>query len=338
MAHLSDNGLYTIEYGSSAWRSILNDNISKTITETKLNNGITTNINLTGDIIQTGNYNLTGDINQTGDYNLNGNLNLSGNLVVGGTTLTTRLVTAEDDIKFTDENKGVVLKDRSDGHFYRIYVDNGACDVEQITTSTSTLDVVDIFGDGSGIALYQLDGNANDTGGQYNASSDSDHPIDTCTYDGTLKFGNCFKVGSSNDSDQVLDTDIDKTAIKAFSFWCNITNINGDDFGILSFDFQRQNKDVPSITTTNGDVLLDNAFTQNETLFIVVQLKDSSVEVYQNGDLLVSKSVDSGTGFDDNRLIALDSNADYHDSLIDQVRVFNRALTASEVSDLYNES
>ena len=120
MAYLSDNGLYTIEYGSSAWRSILNDNISKTITETKLNNGITTNINLTGDISQNGNYNLTGDITQTGNYNLTGSL------------LVTNVATHKDDVQFTDSAKGVILADRSDGNNYRVYVDNGTLSVEKI--------------------------------------------------------------------------------------------------------------------------------------------------------------------------------------------------------------
>jgi len=108
MAHLSDNGLYTIEYGSSAWRSILNDDISKIITETKLNNGITTNINLTGDINQTGNYNLTGSL------------------------LVTNIATHQDDVQFTDSTKGVILADRSDGNNYRVYVDNGTLSVEQV--------------------------------------------------------------------------------------------------------------------------------------------------------------------------------------------------------------
>ena len=33
-----------------------------------------------------------------------------------------------------------------------------------------TIDKVDIFGDSSGVALYQLDGNANDTGGNYHGT------------------------------------------------------------------------------------------------------------------------------------------------------------------------
>ena len=132
MAHLSDNGLYTIEYGSSAWRSILNDNISKTITETKLNNGITTNINLTGDISQTGNYNLNGGITQTGDYNLTGDISQTGNYNLTGSLLVTNVATHKDDVQFTDSAKGVILADRSDGNNYRVYVDNGTLSVEKI--------------------------------------------------------------------------------------------------------------------------------------------------------------------------------------------------------------
>ena len=137
MAYLSDNDLYTIEYGSSAWRVILNDNISKTLTETKLNNGITTTINLTGDFNQTGNYTLSGDFNQTGNYTLSGNFNqtgnytLSGNISISGTTLTTGVVTAQNDIQFSNNSKGIILADRSDGNNYRIYTDNGALKVEK---------------------------------------------------------------------------------------------------------------------------------------------------------------------------------------------------------------
>ena len=128
MAQLSDNGLYTIEYGSSAWRTILNDNISKTLTEQKLANGINTNINQQGDFNQSnGNYTLNGDFNQTGNYTLSGNISISG------TTLTTGVVTANDDIQFTDKNKGIILKDRSVDKSYRIYVDNGNLNVEEIS-------------------------------------------------------------------------------------------------------------------------------------------------------------------------------------------------------------
>jgi len=108
MAYLSDNGLYTIEYGSSAWRSILNDNISKIITETKLNTGITTNIN------------------HTGNYNINGNIGITGSLSV------TNVATHQGDVQFADSTKGVILADRSDGNNYRVYVNNGTLSVEQV--------------------------------------------------------------------------------------------------------------------------------------------------------------------------------------------------------------
>jgi len=139
MAQLSDNGLYTIEYGSSAWRVILNDNISKTLTEQKLANGINTDINQQGNFSQTGNYTLSGDFSQSngsytlnGDFSQTGNYTLSGNISISGTTLTTGIVTANDDIQFTDKNKGIILKDRSDGNNYRIYTDNGSLKVEQV--------------------------------------------------------------------------------------------------------------------------------------------------------------------------------------------------------------
>ena len=139
MAQLSDNGLYTIEYGSSAWRVILNDNISKTLTEQKLANGINTNIKQQGDFSQTGNYTLSGDFSQTGNYTLSGafsqtgNYTLSGNISISGTTLTTGVVTASDDIQFTDKNKGIILKDRSADKSYRLYIDGGNLNVEEIS-------------------------------------------------------------------------------------------------------------------------------------------------------------------------------------------------------------
>ena len=341
MAHLSDNGLYTIEYGSSAWRSILNDNISKTITETKLNNGITTNINLTGDISQTGNYNLTGDITQTGDYNLNGNLNLSGNLVVGGTTLTTHLVTAEDDIKFTDENKGVVLKDRSDGHFYRIYVDNGACDVEQTTTPTSTLDVVDIFGDNSGVALYQLDDNTNDTGGQYDGT-----PTDI-TYD-TGKFSDGAVFNGSSSKIENTSLDISSYSAVTFSFWLSTTTTSSGS--LMGFS---GNNDM-AIQTSNGTTCrlyfrsntnytdVSNFFVNDGTWHHYAFVIDSNgTNHYKDGSSVTTTSQAlSGvtTTFDIGNVTDSGGNNSYFNGKIDQVRIFNRTLTDDEINQLYNES
>jgi len=139
MAQLSDNGLFTIEYGSSAWRVILNDNISKTLTEQKLANGINTNIKQQGDFSQTGNYTLSGDFSQSngsytlsGDFKQTGNYTLSGNISISGTTLTTGVVTAQNDIQFSDNSKGIILADRSDGNNYRLYTDSGTLKVEKV--------------------------------------------------------------------------------------------------------------------------------------------------------------------------------------------------------------
>ena len=38
------------------------------------------------------------------------------------------------------------------------------------TAKCRTIDKLDIFGDGSGVALYRLDGNANDTSGNYHGT------------------------------------------------------------------------------------------------------------------------------------------------------------------------
>ena len=113
MAILS-NGVETIETGSRTWRIICNSNF------TILNNLI--------DVVNNkANKNL--DNVENTDF-LNKGVD-SGLLKNDMSNLSNTQVT--EDIVYTDENKGLVLVDRSDtSKKYRLYVDNGNLQIEQI--------------------------------------------------------------------------------------------------------------------------------------------------------------------------------------------------------------
>ena len=364
MAQLSDNGLYTIEYGSSAWRSILNTNVAKTITETKLNNGITTDINqtgnynITGDIIQvgdinqTGNYNIIGDINQTGNYTVaKGNLVLNDNLAVNGKFSVAGCFFSNSDIYFPRENKGVVLKDRADGTRYRLYVNNGVCDVEAVPESP--LSVVDIFCNNGGVALYTLDGNTDDAGGTHNASSTD------ITYSAG-KFSDGAVFNGSSSSIYLGNVNLLNSSHYSISLWFSVNDLSSGSHNPLYY-VNIPNSPALFITFTDGalgylqywgysptyTVIENNSNLSTDTWYHLAFVHTGSeIHAYLNGVRKVTqrKGIENYTGADNEQTLGAfrstdGNNTEYWlDGALDQVRIFDRALTDDEVNTLYNES
>ena len=120
MAILS-NGLETIEIGSTTWRVIFNNNFSKIYTKTEvdtaLGNKADTATTLAG-------YNITDAYTKTETATQISNHNSD----IAAHNLNARV----NDITFTDDTKGIVLKDRTDGKSYRVYSDNGALSLEVV--------------------------------------------------------------------------------------------------------------------------------------------------------------------------------------------------------------
>ena len=207
----------------------------------------------------------------------------------------------------------------------------------------STVDLLDPFGDGSGVALYKFDGDATDTGGAFNGTASN------VTYT-TGKFGQCGVFNGSSSKVQLPQEVFQSTGAVSVSVWFNTVNKAVDGFdefmfskrnGILTFciwintegKVQVVNWDRQTLTSLlpKTDGIWHNAiFTlenNNGKLYI-----DGILEVTYNSMTIYTQSFASA-----NSIGSFDNYARYFSGSIDQVRIFNRALTATEVTALYNE-
>lgn len=205
--------------------------------------------------------------------------------------------------------------------------------------TVSTLDIVDPFLDKSGIALYKMDGNAQDAGGLYNGTPTN------VTY-GTGKFGQC---GVFNGRNTLINTGIPQSAltVSSFSVWVyplsdsNNRGIFGDHNnykGIIGFKYDNNvcqfGYGTGSAYVGAGITLVLNTWTH-----LVGIITGTGLQIYKNG--LLEKSVAGGQlSANGNILIGRAYNYfnRYWSGSIDQFRIFNRALTAEEVAIIYTET
>lgn len=115
------NGIETIEVGSTTWRVIFNSNFSKIYTKTEIDTALS---NKAAAATTIAGYNISDAYTKTeNDTNLsNHNTSATSHNLNGRTR----------DISFTDNTKGVVLADRTNGNNYRVYSDSGVLKIEQV--------------------------------------------------------------------------------------------------------------------------------------------------------------------------------------------------------------
>ena len=211
----------------------------------------------------------------------------------------------------------------------------------------STINTLDIFGDGSCIATYTLDGNANDLSGNYNGTwSGAEAYANGKFGQGALKndINEATSIGLSND---IVFND------ESFSIscWIKLFDTNNKDNGLFlgSRDYNNTlsyiwiNQWTNHIEITDNDeneYQLDYEYTTNTLIHLcIVSSKEynkvsffiDNVKIGEVSGYVASYTIDELLGcYADN----------YHkafNGLIDQVRVFNRALTEDEVKKLYVE-
>ena len=199
------------------------------------------------------------------------------------------------------------------------------------TTASTSKSVTDIFNDDSGVALYQLDGNANDTGGV------------------SGKFGSA---AIFNGSSSYIDTNYSLPASSnfSFSFWFTL-DVSGTKF------LAGQTGDSSNyfhIASANATLLEIQIGSVNYVQLSVPNMADGNWH-----HLVISRSAGSGyTAYLDNSSVGTFSNtaalssanfflgardASHSSSLrhlgkIDQVRIYSSALSSSDVTNLYNET
>ena len=199
----------------------------------------------------------------------------------------------------------------------------------------------------SNIALYQLDGNANDTTGNYNGTASN------VTY-ATGQFGNAAEFNGSSSKIVVSKNVFTNTNVFSLSLWfktdgtVSTTQFLMDTTGGANSGFQfyitnsklkffnrsgTTNSTVLTSTTSVDDSSWHNAIiTQNSSGFATMYI-DGQVEVASTNLVTVLPSHNLDLHLGGYYTSTLGLNGD-----IDQVRIFDKAISAEDVATLYAET
>jgi len=217
-----------------------------------------------------------------------------------------------------------------------------------LTQKCRTIDKLDIFNDGSCKALYRLDGNANDESGNY-------HGIETnITYGGGIYDRGAISTSGKIDCGAGSKVLIPHNSSYTTSGWMKRPNgtrmylagrmdtpsLYGE--GIF---WESDNKFYISFITGATSLIqtgttLTHLSTHSLTHVVhTVNRATGITKLYLNGiDVSIGAITVPSIGYDNNLNTLLFSNYDANNSgQLDQVRFFNRAITATEVATLYAE-
>jgi len=237
---------------------------------------------------------------------------------------------------------------------------------------TPTISVFDIFGDNSAVSLYQLDGNALDTGGAYNgilggSATFSNGKYGQCVTNNAAEDRNNTVILSSSGIPQISDGDIfslsmwikipqtstTTTVLNIFTATTGYSQANCgnrkrmitfDSRNTPSYDIQYMEQPDGGTACQSGQPIVSFGITPDNTWHNIVVVKNgTSIITYTDG---VQKNSSTGgytgkTGMN-NVTILGEGGSSFNNDVrakgnVDQVRIFNRALTATEVNTLYTE-
>jgi len=227
---------------------------------------------------------------------------------------------------------------------------------ERVVLCGGQAETVDILGDNSCIALYPLDGNANDLSGNYSGT-----PTNVSYGVGEFDLAGVFN-GTSSYVGMATNSLNSFTSYTA-SFWIYDTGTAAGGRTIISnygytaasnvekgWIIMRNGTKLRVINSTTGlssSYYSTNNIPFNQWVNIVVSNTQSEIKIYFNGAL---DSTHTTIGFLNDaswpmrpaigvyRYDTTEQRNGYFSGSIDQVRIFNKALSSSEVTTLYNET
>jgi hypothetical protein len=208
------------------------------------------------------------------------------------------------------------------------------------TDSVQAFGANDVFS--SNIALYQLDGNADDTTTNYDATSDTN-----VTYSATgAKFGQAASFNGSS-SAIVLPNNILNTNEHSISLWFNLDDTNGIQT-VLEMDFENRILFRAVSTDINlayiGSVgYFDHgiSFSANQWYHLVITFSAGNpFKIYVDGVLSYTGANSNIKAQNNDNILGASnsSGANGVDGKIDQVRIFDKAISAEDVATLYAET
>ena len=200
---------------------------------------------------------------------------------------------------------------------------------------------LDFFGDGSGIAWYKLQGNLNDESGNYNATAPADGTPAEGYTTGIVRFGtqSFAPTGSGSTSNSGSFTTTLPTTKRTESFWVYQTGRHTDDVLVLSLDVEREAYNGVYLYDALGNVAtgIPNMSTGTWHHLVTSYNGSNQTKVYIDGSLGGTKTRNGGTLTRIN-LASFSQGQDAPRTKIVNVRVFNREISAAEVTALYQEA
>jgi hypothetical protein len=222
---------------------------------------------------------------------------------------------------------------------------------EELCICDGTVDTLDILGDGSCIATYQLDGNANDLSGNYSGT-----PTDVSYGVGEFDLAGVF-----NGTSSFIDTNAKIPASLDFSvsFWMKSSDTSSGNYYIfgtkgsyltngwfisnnLGYIIYGEGNGVDNATSQTSPSIVANG---NWNHVVVTRAAGGTVNMYVNNSRVITDG-SVGTYFMTSSTWAYDTHIGryaassilFYDGELDQVRIFNKAVSAGEVTTLYNET
>jgi len=195
-------------------------------------------------------------------------------------------------------------------------------------------------------ALYQFQANTNDTCGNYSGT-----PTNISYVDG--KFGLAASFNGTSSTINFGDSYIFSPSVNplSFSLWIKTTNntryifskgsAGAYEYGLLNNASGQMELVAYNLSASSSVVITTSSAYNDGNWHHIVAIYDPSgnFKIYVDGSQQATSSTSITMGNSSNALIfgkKFDVSAEY-DGLIDQVRIFNTVLSASEVTSLYNE-
>ncbi|RLC81297.1 MAG: hypothetical protein DRI61_04145 [Chloroflexi bacterium] len=210
------------------------------------------------------------------------------------------------------------------------------CIAAQYSADQNFLSNVDPFGDGSGVALWMLDGNLLDAGGSYDATVENGEVSYVCA-----KFNQGIRPLNDDPSTIVTFGDIEMGTDFTISLWFYSTKTN-DTTALFGADETNDHRHhtvglyLRRIEYFDSDISgqklqTDEQFSMNEWHHVLVTGDENGIAIWVDG---IKRKETSDTA---NTYTQTMQYRYYDGSYIDQLRVFNRKMTDDEIRYLYIE-
>jgi len=232
----------------------------------------------------------------------------------------------------------IFTKALSSSEVSTLYAETAATVESLDPLSEDTTDTLQVLGDSSCIATYRFENDETDLSGNYDGTG-------TAIQYAAGRYGQGVNV--NNDGVVTIPTNITNINDHSLSVWFNTSSTSGTQ---TIFEFDTGNRIIFRATSTDsnkanfgGGGWFDHgiSFSANQWYHLVITFKSGSpAKIYVNGNLqYTTGNITKSSAGSANYLGA--NNASGGNNLLgtlDQFRVFNKELSAAEVTTLYNEN